>query len=119
MKIHFHGAAGDVTNAAFPLTTERASMLVDRGLYQGRREIVAKKRVVPKPTRGWSVSNVKGPDRSRAAGGAGALDAPQPPGTSLVASASPVRTRAATRELSGSRREPSSTSPRGQTATSP
>jgi len=37
MKIHFHGAAGDVTGAALQLTTERASILVHRGLYQCKR----------------------------------------------------------------------------------
>src|SRR5262245_19857752 len=40
MKLHFHGAAGDVTGAAFQLTTERASVLVDCGLYQGRQAAV-------------------------------------------------------------------------------
>ena len=51
MKIHFHEAAGDVTGAPCQLTTERARMLVDRGRLQGRREIVAKNRVVPKVAR--------------------------------------------------------------------
>ena len=51
MKIHLHEAAEDVTGAAFQLTTERASVLVDRGLYKGGRRIVAKNRVVPKVAR--------------------------------------------------------------------
>src|SRR5215470_92103 len=51
MKIHFHGAAGDVTGAAFQLTTEQGSVLVDCGLYQGSRQTVAKNRVVPKLAR--------------------------------------------------------------------
>jgi metallo-beta-lactamase family protein len=52
MRLHFHGAAGDVTGAAFQLTTERASVLVDCGLYQGSRQTLAKNRVVPKLARG-------------------------------------------------------------------
>jgi len=47
MQIHFHGAAGDVTGAAFQLTTDRASVLVDCGLYQGKRQTVAKNRQIP------------------------------------------------------------------------
>jgi metallo-beta-lactamase family protein len=47
MKIHFHGAAGDVTGAAFQLTTERASVLVDCGLYQGGRQTTAQNRKIP------------------------------------------------------------------------
>jgi metallo-beta-lactamase family protein len=47
MKIHFHGAAGDVTGAAFQVTTERASVLVDCGLYQGNRQTVAQNRKIP------------------------------------------------------------------------
>jgi metallo-beta-lactamase family protein len=38
MKIHFHGAARDVTGAAFQVTTGQASVLVDCGLYQGSRQ---------------------------------------------------------------------------------
>ncbi len=51
MKIHFHGAAGDVTGAAFQLTTERASMLVDCGLYQGGRRTTALNRKIPRLAR--------------------------------------------------------------------
>jgi len=51
MKLHFHGAAGDVTGAAFQLTTDRASVLVDCGLYQGNRQTVAKNRNVPRLAR--------------------------------------------------------------------
>jgi len=47
MKLHFHGAAGDVTGAAFQLTTGHASVLVDCGLYQGSRQTVAKNRQIP------------------------------------------------------------------------
>jgi metallo-beta-lactamase family protein len=47
MKIHFHGAAGDVTGAAFQLTSERASVLVDCGLYQGSRQTTALNRKIP------------------------------------------------------------------------
>jgi metallo-beta-lactamase family protein len=47
MKIHFHGAAGDVTGAAFQVTTERASVLVDCGLYQGSRQTTAQNRKIP------------------------------------------------------------------------
>src|SRR5215831_7866490 len=47
MKIHFHGAAGDVTGAAFQVTTERASVLVDCGLYQGNRRTTAQNRKIP------------------------------------------------------------------------
>ncbi len=47
MKIHFHGAAGDVTGAAFQLTTRHASVLVDCGLYQGSRQTVAQNRKIP------------------------------------------------------------------------
>jgi metallo-beta-lactamase family protein len=52
MKIHFHGAASDVTGAAFQLTTRRASVLVDCGLYQGSRQTVAKNRTIPRLARG-------------------------------------------------------------------
>ena len=37
MKIQFHGAAGDVTGSAYHVTTKRASVLVDCGLFQGGR----------------------------------------------------------------------------------
>ena len=47
MKVHFHGAAGDVTGAAFQLTTERASVIVDCGLYQGSRRTTAQNRKIP------------------------------------------------------------------------
>ena len=41
MKIHFHGAAGDVTGAAFQLTTERASVLVGGfSAHAGQDELV-------------------------------------------------------------------------------
>jgi metallo-beta-lactamase family protein len=38
MKLHFHGAAADVTGAEFQLTIRDASVLVDCGLYQGSRQ---------------------------------------------------------------------------------
>jgi metallo-beta-lactamase family protein len=44
MKIHFHGAAGDVTGSAYHVVTDRASILVDCGLFQGRKEESAKNR---------------------------------------------------------------------------
>lgn len=47
MKIQLHGAAGDVTGAAFQLVTREASVLVDCGLYQGGRQTVAKNRQIP------------------------------------------------------------------------
>src|SRR5262245_21853134 len=52
MQLHFHGAAGDVTGAAFQLTTKDASILVDCGLYQGGRASTEKNRKVPKLARG-------------------------------------------------------------------
>ena len=44
MKIHFHGAAGDVTGSAYHVVTDRASILVDCGFFQGRKEESAKNR---------------------------------------------------------------------------
>ena len=44
MKIYFHGAAGDVTGSAYHLVTGNASILVDCGLFQGRKEEAAKNR---------------------------------------------------------------------------
>jgi len=38
MKIYFHGAAGDVTGSAYHVVTKDASVLVDCGLFQGRKE---------------------------------------------------------------------------------
>ena len=35
MRIQFHGATGDVTGSAYHVTTKRASVLVDCGLFQG------------------------------------------------------------------------------------
>jgi metallo-beta-lactamase family protein len=35
MKIYFHGATGDVTGSAYHVLTDRASVLVDCGLFQG------------------------------------------------------------------------------------
>jgi metallo-beta-lactamase family protein len=51
MNIYFHGAAADVTGAAFQLTTKHASVLVDCGLYQGGRQTVAKNRNIPRLAR--------------------------------------------------------------------
>src|SRR6185369_14169016 len=42
MKVHFHGATGDVTGSAFHVVTKHASILVDCGLFQGGREEKAK-----------------------------------------------------------------------------
>ena len=44
MRIHFHGAAGDVTGSAYHVVTDQASVLVDCGFFQGRREESAKNR---------------------------------------------------------------------------
>jgi metallo-beta-lactamase family protein len=44
MKIHFHGAAGDVTGSAYHVVTRDASILVDCGLFQGGKEEKAKNR---------------------------------------------------------------------------
>ena len=44
MKIHFHGATGDVTGSAYHVVTKHASVLVDCGLFQGGKEEKAKNR---------------------------------------------------------------------------
>jgi metallo-beta-lactamase family protein len=44
MKIHFHGATGDVTGSAYHVKTKRASVLLDCGLFQGGKESRAKNR---------------------------------------------------------------------------
>ena len=44
MKIHFHGATGDVTGSAYHIVTRDASVLVDCGMFQGRKEEKAKNR---------------------------------------------------------------------------
>ena len=44
MKIHFHGAAGDVTGSAYHVVTKDASILVDCGFFQGRKEESVKNR---------------------------------------------------------------------------
>ena len=44
MKIHFHGATGDVTGSAYHIVTSKASILVDCGMFQGRKEEKAKNR---------------------------------------------------------------------------
>ena len=44
MRIYFHGAAGDVTGSAYHVVTDKASMLVDCGFFQGRKEESAKNR---------------------------------------------------------------------------
>src|SRR4030095_3835149 len=44
MKIRFLGAAGDVTGSAYHVVTNGASILVDCGFFQGRRETSAKNR---------------------------------------------------------------------------
>ncbi len=38
MKIRFLGAAGDVTGSAYHVLTKDASILVDCGFFQGRKE---------------------------------------------------------------------------------
>src|SRR5262252_1258576 len=44
MKIHFHGATGDVTGSAYHVVTKDASVLVDCGLFQGGKKEKAKNR---------------------------------------------------------------------------
>src|SRR5215470_18293456 len=44
MRIHFHGAAGDVTGSAYHVVTNQASVLVDCGFFQGRKEESEKNR---------------------------------------------------------------------------
>src|ERR1044072_4855252 len=44
MKVRFLGAAGDVTGSAYHVITRDASILVDCGFFQGRREVGAKNR---------------------------------------------------------------------------
>jgi metallo-beta-lactamase family protein len=44
MKIHFHGATGDVTGSAYHVVTKHASLLVDCGLFQGGKKEKAKNR---------------------------------------------------------------------------
>jgi len=44
MKIRFLGAAGDVTGSAYQVVTKDASVLIDCGFFQGRREENAKNR---------------------------------------------------------------------------
>jgi len=44
MKIHFHGATGDVTGSAYHVVTRHASVLVDCGMFQGGRKEKAKNR---------------------------------------------------------------------------
>jgi metallo-beta-lactamase family protein len=44
MKIRFLGAAGDVTGSAYHVITNEASILVDCGFFQGRKEESAKNR---------------------------------------------------------------------------
>jgi metallo-beta-lactamase family protein len=42
MKIHFHGATGDVTGSAYHVVTKHASVLVDCGLFQGDKKTKGK-----------------------------------------------------------------------------
>ena len=44
MKIHFHGATGDVTGSAYHVVTKHASILVDCGMFQGGKKEKAKNR---------------------------------------------------------------------------
>jgi metallo-beta-lactamase family protein len=44
MRIRFLGAAGDVTGSAYQVLTKDASILIDCGFFQGRREESAKNR---------------------------------------------------------------------------
>ena len=38
MRIHFHGATGDVTGSAYHVVTKQASVLIDCGMFQGGRK---------------------------------------------------------------------------------
>ena len=44
MKIHFHGATGDVTGSAYHVVTKHASVMVDCGIFQGGRKEKAQNR---------------------------------------------------------------------------
>jgi metallo-beta-lactamase family protein len=44
MKIHFHGATGDVTGSAYHVVTKHASVLVDCGMFQGSKKEKAQNR---------------------------------------------------------------------------
>lgn len=44
MKIHFHGATGDVTGSAYHVVTKHASVLVDCGMFQGGKKEKAQNR---------------------------------------------------------------------------
>ena len=44
MRIHFHGATGDVTGSAYHVVTKHASVLVDCGMFQGGKKEKAKNR---------------------------------------------------------------------------
>src|SRR5215831_3474001 len=44
MKIHFHGATGDVTGSAYHVVTKHAGILVDCGMFQGGAKEKAKNR---------------------------------------------------------------------------
>ena len=57
MKIRFYGATGDVTGSAYHVITKRASVLVDCGLFQGRRETRNKNRA-HKPLEGGRLDAV-------------------------------------------------------------
>ena len=45
MKIHFLGAAGDVTGSAYQVVTDQASVLIDCGFFQSRDEGRSKNRL--------------------------------------------------------------------------
>ena len=46
MKIHFLGAAGDVTGSAYHVRTKQASVLVDCGMFQGGKASKARNRPI-------------------------------------------------------------------------
>ena len=56
MKIHFHGAAGDVTGSAYHVVTNRASVLVDCGFFQGKKAESEKNRRQAKLETGKTVN---------------------------------------------------------------
>jgi Transposase DDE domain group 1 len=46
MKIYFHGATVGVTRSAYHVVTKHASVLVDCGMFQGRKQEAAKNRAL-------------------------------------------------------------------------
>lgn len=47
IKLHFFGAAGEVTGSCYAVTTDRAQVMVDMGMHQGEREADEHNRRLP------------------------------------------------------------------------